>query len=115
MLHGQIGSLATEFEAWLRVESRLPKIEDIIANPTDPEKAPLFGNKDADITYLLLTALADKADAKNIGNILKYITRLPNQEFAIYWAQSAFSRDKSLLARKEVTEWKLRHGSKLVL
>lgn len=115
MLHGQIGPLATEFESWLRVEDRLPKIEDIIANPKDENKAPVFGNKDADISYLILTALADKSDAKNIGAILEYIKRQPNQEFALYWAQAAFSRDKSLLGRKEVTEWKLKHGSKLVL
>lgn len=115
MMLGQIGPLAVEFEQWLRVEDRLPKIEDIIAHPKDENKAPVFGNRDADVAYLILTALSDKADKKNIGAILQYIERLPNQEFAMYFAQSAFSRDKSLLGVKDVTMWKLKHGSKLVL
>ena len=110
-LTGQIGAYATEFETWLRVEDRMPRLEDVINNP---DGAPVFGNKDADINYLLLTALADVSKPDNIGNIIKYIRRLPNQEFASVWAKDAFTRDKSLLNLKVVTEWKMKDGAKLI-
>ena len=112
-LEGQIGPIATEFETWLRVEDKMPKLEDIIA---DPESAPVFNNREADVLYLLISALADVTKKENVGQIIKYIRRLPNQEFAAVWAQEAFSGDrKALLNTKEVTEWKLRDGAKLML
>jgi MoxR-like ATPase len=103
-LSGQIGeATATTFEAWLRVEDKMPKIEDILTNP---EKAPTFGNKEADVLYLLLANLASIADDKNIEAILKYINRLPNQEFTSYWAKDTFTRNPKLFDNKHVSKWK---------
>lgn len=111
-LKGQIGEGATvHFETWLRVEDKLPKITDVIEHP---ETAPIFGNADANILYLLLANLADAATEKNIGNIIKYINRLPNQEFAAYWAQDTFTKNEALLKTAPVTEWKLSKGAKLL-
>jgi len=108
---GQIAEgMATTFEEWLRVEDEMPKIEDIIAHPDD---APLFGNSKADILYLLLGSLADRSDKKNIGAILKYINRLPNKEFCAVFASDAFVQHPELLQIREVTEWKMKHASKL--
>lgn len=112
-LAGQLGSgEATEFETWLRVEDRMPDPDKVIS---DPAHAPVFGNADADILYLLLASLADKATAQNVGAILTYIDRLPNKEFVGYFAQDAFGRDESLLQVKEVTKWKMTSGAKLAL
>lgn len=111
-LTGQIGEGETvNFEAWLRVEDKLPKIEDIIK---DPMHAPVFGNKDADVLYLLLTSLADVATEKNVGAILEYIKRLPNQEFCAFWASDAIKRDPKLNEVKAVTDWKMKHAAKLI-
>lgn len=108
---GQIGAgVGTEFETWLRVEDRMPDVDEVIAHP---EKAPLFGNQHADVAYLLMAALADKTTGKNVENVIKYIRRMPNQEFAAYWATDAFSRDKTLLQTKAVTQWKMTDGAKL--
>lgn len=112
-LAGTIGEgAATEFEAWLRVEDRMPDPDAIIK---DPDSAPVFGNKDADVLYLLCASLADKAKKENIGRILRYMDRLPNKEFIGYFAKDAFNRDKSLLDVKEVTDWKMTTGAKLLL
>lgn len=103
-LNGQIGDgAANTFEGWLRVEDKMPKIEDILK---DPMNAPVFGNKEADVLYLLLANLASIADDKNIEAILKYITRLPNQEFTSYWAKDTFSRNPKLFDNKHVSKWK---------
>lgn len=113
VLSGQIGAgRAVEFETYLRIEDRLPKIDDIIA---DPEGVKVFGNRDADILYMLMAGLADAATPKNIGQIIKYINRLPNQEFVAYWASDATQRDPSLLHTRDMTKWKLEKGSKIVI
>lgn len=108
---GQVGSVAIEFEQWLRVEGRMPDPDKIIA---DPENAPVFDNKDADILYLLLASLSDKAKKSNIGAILKYLDRLPNKEFVAYFAQDAMARDPSLSDTKEYTNWAMTQGVKLL-
>lgn len=104
-IRGQLGDgEATEFEAWLRVEDKLPKWQDILA---DPMGAPVFGNKDADVLYLLLATLADQANDRTVEAMLKYITRLPNREFQAYWAKQCFSttKGKALLNNKHVSKW----------
>ena len=111
-LRGQIGDgVTTHFEQWLRVEDRLPKLQDVIDHP---DKVEVFGNKDASILYLLLANLADVANKENIGNIIKYVNRMPNQEFAAYWAQETFTKNEELLKVKAVTEWSLTRGAKLL-
>lgn len=110
---GTVGSgEATEFETWLRVEDRMPDPDQVIADPTG---AKVFGNQDADILYLLLASLADKATEKNVEAILTYIDRLPNKEFVGYFTQDAFGRDEKLLQVKAVTKWKMTSGAKLAL
>lgn len=113
---GQIGTEAgTFFENWIRVEDRMPVLQDVIDHPEDVNKAPVFGERDPDVAYILLAALADAANDKNIGNILKYIKRLPNQEFATFWAQDAFRRDPALLNNRDVTRWKMTDGVKVMI
>lgn len=111
-LGGQVGDgAATEFEAYLRIEDRLPKLEDILA---DPEKAPVFTNKDADILYLLTANLADIADKKNIGKILKYINRIPAQEFSLFFITDLTKRDPSMRDTNEIIDWKMNKGKDLM-
>lgn len=114
-----IGQLGTDagvfFENWIRVEHKMPVLEDVINNPEDPTKAPVFGERDPDVAYILLAALADAANKDNIMNILKYIKRLPNQEFATFWAQDTFRRDPALLNIREVTKWKMTDGVKIMI
>jgi len=109
---GTIGEgIATEFEQFVRVKDRLPDPDEVIKNP---EAAPLFRNDEADVLTLLLASLADKATEKNIGQIIKYIKRMPNKEFAAVFSQDAFSRDKSLMDTKPVTEWAMTEGAQLM-
>lgn len=111
-LRGTIGEgTSTTFEQWLRVEDKLPKVDDIIK---DPDGAPVFGNKDADVLYLLVSSLADKATKQNIGSIIKYIERLPNQEFSVYCAHDMFKRDRELASTKEAAKWVYTKGQKLI-
>jgi len=101
---------ATTYETFVRVKDKLPNPHDVIASP---DSAPLFGNSNADVLTLLLASLADLATAKNIGAIIRYLRRLPNKEFNAVFSHDCFSRDKSLLNTKEVTEWKRTDGASL--
>lgn len=109
----QIGSGAAKtFEQWLRVEDRMPKIEDIIAHP---ETAPTFENKDADVLYLLLSNLAEIANEKNIDAILKYVTRIQAKEFMFMWYKEALLRHENMMKNnKVVNHWKIKHVGEYV-
>jgi hypothetical protein len=110
-LCGTVGEgVSHEFETYMRIGDKLPDPDEVIRNP---ETAPLFAPADADIITLLLASLADKTTAKNIGQVLKYIKRLPNQEFAAVYATDAFNRDESLLDTKEGRDWKMTSGAQL--
>lgn len=111
-LDGTVGpAAATEFEAWLRVEERIPKIEDIVANPLT---TPVFTNRDADVLYLVLSSLADNFKDTNGEAIVKYVERTPNKEFIAYWLTELRRRDKSLMQNKYILPMMLNVGNKLV-
>jgi hypothetical protein len=103
-LKGQLGDgMVVEFTKWLQVKDRMPDPHEVIKNPND---APVFTNRDADILYHLLTNLTELATEKNIGAIVKYVTRLPNREFAAMWAKEAVQRWPVLDETKDMTLFK---------
>jgi hypothetical protein len=102
----------TVFTAWLKVENKMPKWEDVIASP---KTAPIFKTgPEADILYLLLMTLADRATEKNIAAIIEYITRLPNREMSIMWARELNARDATFAKNKHFTAWQMTHAKDLV-
>jgi MoxR-like ATPase len=111
-LTGQIGAEATEFEAWIRVESKMPDWRDIVAKP---KEAPVFGAKESDILYMLISTLADQVNDKNIEAILTYIDRLPNKEFAALWANETLTMHRALSTNKHFQKWKINVATKMVI
>jgi hypothetical protein len=111
-IKGQIGEAATTtFDAYFKVQEKMPKIADILK---DPEKVPVFGNKNADILYLLIANLADIADDKNVGQIIKYVNRIEAQEFSVACLIDMVRRDPKLNQHPAVTKWKLGRGLELM-
>lgn len=112
-LAGTVGDgVAKQFEAWLRVEERIPRIEEIIA---DPKNAVVFDNKDADVLYVILASLADHLNEKNAPAIAAYLERIPNKEFVAYWFGEVRSRDKSLFRLPAIANLTMKVGNKLVV
>lgn len=101
---------AKEFETFVRIKDRLPDPDEVIR---DPNAAPVFQNKDMDVLRLLLASMADKATEKNIGNIITYLRRLPNKEFAAVFNEDCFTRKPSLADTKEVRDWKMTDGAQM--
>lgn len=111
-INGQIGEGAkTTFEAWLRVEDRMPNLQEVIAKP---DSAPVFGNKDADVLYLLLANLADVTKDSNVEAILRYLSRMPNKEFMAYWVKDVLTRDKTIQKSPHFQKWALKEGQRLL-
>lgn len=102
----------TTFEAWLRVEDKMPRWQDVVAHPND---VPVFDQKQADVLYMLLATLADRADEKNMGALLTYVGRLPKQEFAVYFMTDVLKQKPILAETPEVRKWKLKVGSHLLV
>jgi hypothetical protein len=112
-LYGQIGEgMATQFLAYIKVEDRIPSIHDIIRNPED---VPVFESRDADLLYMLIANLVEVTEKKNLGQIIKYLKRLPNKEFVAMWAKDVQVRHPEINDLKEMTEFKLSVLTKILI
>jgi hypothetical protein len=112
-LYGQIGSgMTSMFMAYMKVADRLPGVEDVIRNP---ESVPVFDSNDADILYMLIANLVEVSDKKNLGQVLKYLKRLPNKEFVAMWAKDVQTRHPEVNDTKEMTEFKLSVLTKILI
>lgn len=101
---------ATQFESWLRVEDKMPDPAEVIRKP---KEAPIFDSKNSDVLLLLLANMAHLATRQNIGNIITYCNRLPNQEFSVYCLQDAYARNKDIENSKDFEGWLIEHGAKI--
>jgi hypothetical protein len=95
-----IGEAASaQLFATLRLEGELPALETIISAPM---QAKLPSKPDAQM--LVSYKLASVTDNQNIGQVIKYIERLP-KDFAATFARAAITRSPMLLASKSMIDW----------
>ncbi|MFX9180977.1 hypothetical protein ABTN76_19700, partial [Acinetobacter baumannii] len=81
----------------------LPSIDAILL---DPVKADV--PKDVSGLYAVAAALGHRADPRNLGRVMKYLDRLPD-EYNVLAVRDATVRDKSLSATPEFTKWSIKH------
>jgi len=60
-------------------------------------------------------ALAHKANDKKIGNVIKYLKRLPHKEFAVFAVKDAFNRNPAIKQTQPFREFLLTDGKQLML
>jgi hypothetical protein len=110
-ISGQVGRPAcVDLMGFLKVYASCPDIDELIANP-DHSVVP----SDAAVLYAVCASLSSRASTSNISNILKYLRRLPQQEFAAFVMKDAISRDQSLKKVQAVRDWALTCGKDLLL
>lgn len=109
---GQIGAgNAAEFYGFKPVyEAGANDIDSILSNP-DSAKV----HEEPSICYAVCSALAHRANDKNIGNIIKYLVRLPHKEFAVFTVKDAFNRHPAIKQTQAFREFLLTHGKELML
>lgn len=110
-LNGQIGKKASaDFQAYLRVVSRLPDIDGIIRDPMGAQVPD-----DPALRHAVCAALSRRMNDTNAGNIITYVMRIPQQEFSAFVMKDAMTRDNTLKQNQQVRDWVLKHGRALVL
>lgn len=97
---GDIGpGAAAQYFAMIRLGLEMPKYEAIVQNPASV-KVP---NK-IDAQMLVSHSLAARVSAKDAGQVLKYVDRMP-KEFAVTFARSAIQREPRLATAPDFVKW----------
>lgn len=100
MLSGTISEgVAREFLGFCKIHMNLPKMAEIIANPTGI-KVP----DEPSILFAMTGALGNNATKDNIGALMKFILRLP-VEFQVVTLRETIRRNKELIQHEAVKDW----------
>lgn len=100
MLAGTISEgVARELISFCKIENDLPKIHQIITNPTG-----IAVPQEPSILFALAGSIAHNATSENITELMKFIQRLP-AEFQVVTLRGAIRRNKTLMGHKAVQEW----------
>lgn len=101
---GAVGAgAATEFNAYLKCYRDLPDPDEVIKDP-DKYKAPTK----PDQKYALSTALAFRADKKNITNVIKFLDKM-DTEFAVLALTIAIKKDVNIGSSNAFIDWTTRN------
>ena len=106
---GIVGPAAgADFAGFCDILKTLPDVDAIIA---DPDHGPMPA--DPMTSYALMGALSYRARANNFANIVRYLNRLPEQEFSVVCVVDATARDKDLVLTTAYQNWAASHGELL--
>jgi hypothetical protein len=110
LIMGTVGRAAAgEFLGFLQLWRELPDIDQIIADPEGsrlPEKPATC--------YAVASALARMAENGNLGSIITYLDRLPEQEYAVLAVKEMIARNPKLNRAGALTKWKVAHANVLL-
>jgi hypothetical protein len=108
-MSGTVGPAASaDFAGFRRIFAGLPDIDAIIA---DPDTAVLPA--DPMTAYALMGALSHRARPANFAAIIRYLDRLPEQEFSVVCITDATARDHDLTITGAYQVWAASHGEML--
>lgn len=108
---GQVGRAATaDFMGFLKLYDAVPDIDALIANPDSAKLAD-----DPAVMYAICAALSSRVNKSNAGNVIKYLKRIPQQEFAVFVIKDALNRNKDLKQVPAVRDWIVTSAKQLVL
>jgi len=91
--------IAGQFVGFIKVMRELPDPDQCIMSP---DTAPV--PKSPDAAYALAVTLTRKANANNLGNILKYTSRL-QKEYDVLFIKFAIEQNKALANTKAYIKW----------
>jgi hypothetical protein len=92
----------------MNVYKSLPDPDMVIMAPMKAEVPT-----DPATLYAICGAVAQKASEQNMGNVVKYANRLPD-EFSVLLVRDATNRDESLVRTRAFIEWTSKHADVLI-
>ncbi len=108
---GQVGRAATaDFAGFMKMYDAVPDIDAMIADP-DNAIVP----SDPAVMYAICAALASRVNKSNAAKVIKYLERLPQQEFSVFVIKDALNRHRELKQADAVRKWIMSHGKNLIL
>lgn len=109
MLKGTVGEgAAAELEGFLRTYQNMPNPDAILLAP-DSVEVP----EEPATLYALSTALGARASAQNIGNLMKFVDRMP-VEFNIVTIRDAFRHNAAIASTRSFLDWSVKHSDVLI-
>ena len=102
------GPAGADFTGFEQVFRSLPDVDAILLNP---EAGPL--PDDPMTSYALMGALAHRATPRNFAAVIRYLDRLPEQEFSVVCVVDATARDERLMLTAAYQAWAAAHGTML--
>ena len=110
-IQGMIGEGAVaDFVGYLRIWQDMPRVKDVLA-----QAATHAIPKDAAIMYALCSSMAHHANKSNIKDILTFVKRFENKEFAVFCMTDTLKRFPELKKETVVTQWFMSDGKELML
>jgi hypothetical protein len=108
-MDGLVGdSAGADFAGFCDIYKTLPDVDAIIADPENGAIPP-----DPMTNYALMGALSYRASPAALPAIIRYLNRLPEQEFAVVCVIDATARDPALMATSTYQCWAAAHGDLL--
>ena len=99
---------AADFMGFRKMKANMPDLDGIISNP-DSAEVP----QDAMVLYAMASGLAYRMTQGNAGNIVRYLKRLDQQEFAGFCIKDAVTRDPEIKKSEAVRQWIINGGADL--
>jgi hypothetical protein len=109
ILAGTIGEgAAREFKGFTDVYESLPKIREIMANPTT---VPI--NTSPDVMFAITGMVSHEVTKDNIEPLMKFVERLPLEFQIITWI-SSIKRNKEVYGFPAIKEWVSKNGKSIM-
>lgn len=99
MLQGCMGAAAVQLLAFVQLRDQLPKLSDIMKDPTTamvPDRP--------DGQMIISYELAHRASKDNIDKVVPYMRRLPTP-FSVTFVKTALKKTPALLSTREIGDW----------
>ena len=101
---GTIGKTATEFKNFTTYYAKLPKIADILKNPTKADVPTDVGQLYALSGVMAQAILEDVKDSKRIGALMDYIERTPKENQTITMS-NAIRKNRRVVFDPRISDW----------
>lgn len=100
ILAGTVGEgAAREFKAFTEVFESLPKIRDIISNPTG-----IAINQAPDVMFAVTGLISHEVNKSNMDSLMKFMSRFPLEFQIITWI-SSIRRNKEIYSLPAIKDW----------